>query len=1132
MRIPVVFQFSGQGSQYRHMGRELFETEPVFRAALKRLDALVAPEFGGSVLARLYDLSHLASEAFTDTAASHPAIVMVELALAETLIAHGVTPDVLLGVSLGEYTAAVLAGGLEPQDCLPRLVAMARSAAECEPGGMLAILAPPDLYESEPTLYRSLDLAARNYDSHFVLAGPLNALADAERLLAHREVPYQRLAVSHGFHSRLMDPSRQAFNALWSGVDLRPPRLPVISAALAGPLETVTAEHLWRAARQPIEFSATIAALESQSPHLYIDAGPSGTLHNFVRANPALAPQSHSLSLLTPFATDTRQFARVRAEVGRRATEASPRPAPGAPARSAPPAPHPLSAPPAPVIAPHPLPAPPATVIAPRPAATNGKPLKVYGFPGQGSQATGMGADLFGRFPELVSEADATLGYSIQELCLENRERRLQRTEFTQPALYVVEALTYLRRSQKDPRPPDYLVGHSLGEYVALFAAHVFDFATGLRLVQQRGTLMAKAAEGGMAAVLGCDPETVRSVLADAGLDSLDFANHNAPDQVVLAGPRPDLDRARAAFERQPAHVLTLPVSAPFHSRYMSSAAAEFRKLLDATEFRPPLIPVIANVDACPYRPERVRETLAAQITSPVRWVDAIRYLQAQGDFTFEELGPGQALTKMVRKIREAPRAPPGSPAANSAAPARPPALEPPAVALLPPRAAPVLTARVPAPEMLGAAAFRERYGLRLAYLAGGMYGGISSRALIAGIAKAGSMGFFGTGGLPLTTVEAELRDIQQALDPGQPFGANVLYQPGNPQRERALVELLLRQGVGTIEASGFLRVTPALVKYRLKGGRIIAKVSRADTARAFLQPAPDEIVRRLLDGGELAAHEAARAPTVSMADDLCVEAGGGWHTDAVSLATLLPSVLRLRDELAGPWPPVHVGAAGGIGTPEAAAAALILGAQFLLTGSINQCTVEAATSHQVKDMLQRLDVHDTGAAPWSEMFELGVRARVVKRGVFLPARAERLYQLWRMHESFSDIDAATRRQIEEAYLRRPFEDAWREALTDGELADADNGAPVDGKRQLALAFRSYLDRGFGLARAGTPDRKVDYLVYCGPAMGAFNQWVKGTELEPWQARHADVIAEHLLAHAAQVLHDRWASWPATQVGP
>ncbi len=386
-------------------------------------------------------------------------------------------------------------------------------------------------------------------------------------------------------------------------------------------------------------------------------------------------------------------------------------------------------------------------------------------------------------------------------------------------------------------------------------------------------------------------------------------------------------------------------------------------------------------------------------------------------------------------------------------------------------------------------------------------------------LAKAGGWGSSARGLTP-AEVEDGLGEIRNTLGPAGPFGANLLHRHAHPEQEQALVDQLLRLRVGTVEASGFLRITPALVKYRLKGGRIIAKVSRTDMAEAFLRPAPQDVVRALADSGEVTEAEAARAPSLAMADDLCVEADAGWCTAAAGPATLLPAVLRLRDELAGPWPRVHVGIAGGIGTPEAAAASFVLGAEFLVTGSVNQCTVEAGTSPEVKDMLQRVEIHDTEPAPWSEMFELGERARVVKRGVFLAARADRLYQLWRLYDSFGDVGAETRRQVEETYLRRPFEEAWREALDrhgPTPVADGD----VSEKRRMALAFRSYLDRGFDLARTGSPGRKVDYLVYCGPAMGAFNHWVRGTGLEPWQARNVDVVADRLLTETARLLRER-----------
>ncbi|MET9544857.1 ACP S-malonyltransferase [Streptomyces sp. NPDC006627] len=1080
MTPSTVFMFSGQGSQYQRMGQGLYRAEPVFRETLDRLDAVVETELGTSVLGRMYAPGHGPAEPFDALIYTHPAIVMVELGLAHTLARYGIRPDLLLGASLGEFTAAVLAGALDAEECLRLLVRQAAALRDAPRGGMLAVLDDEALHRDIPLLRERTEVAARNYPGHFVLSGAHDDLAEAEELLRARKVVCHRVPVPYAFHSRRMDAAEPLFRDVMATADLKPPRIPVVSCATAGEVDRITVDHLWRATRQPIEYAATLAALERLGPHRYLDLGPSGTLHNFTRAGLPADSRSRSFPLLTPLGDDTRSLAAVRAALPATASPATP-----------------------------------AT-----PVSKDGV-MKVYGFPGQGSQARGMGKDLFDEFPEETAVADAVLGYSVRELCLEDPRRELKLTRFTQPALYVVSALTWLRERREDPAPPDFLVGHSLGEYVALFAAGAFDFETGLRLVARRGELMSRAEDGRMAAVLGCDLATVERALTENGLTGLDIANHNAPTQFVLAGPTEQIALAKPVFEALKVHYVQLNVSAPFHSRYLRDVADEFARYLDGFTLRDPEIPVISNVHARPYGPGEVKQLLARQISSPVRWTDTVRYLMAEGDFEFRELGPGAVLRKLVTRIKaEAeplvtrPAATPTEepPAAATPAEETPaaatPAEEPRAEAAVAPRARPG------GPAALGADTFRERYGLRYAYLAGSMYGGVSGPDLLTRLAKAGGMGFFGTGGLTLDEVEAGLDAVRTDLGADGPYGANLLHQHADPGRESALVDLFLRKGVRTVEASGFLRITPALVKYRLGGGRVLAKVSSTDMAAAFLAPAPRRVVQELIDSGQVSARDAARFADVPLADDLCVETGSGWYDAVGSLTTLLPAVLRLRDAASGAGPKVHVGAAGGIGGPEAAAAAFLLGADFLLTGSINQCTPEANTSTAVKDLLQDLDVHDVALAPAAEMFELGVRAQVVKRGVFLPARAGKLHDLWRRHDALGDIDAATRRQIEEKFLRGPLPEA----------AAPGSGDP---KRQMADAFRSYLDRGFRLALRGEPGRTVDYLIYCGPAMGAFNSWVRGTVLESWQSRHVDAIAEQLMSETAALLRERAAMFAA-----
>lgn len=265
-----------------------------------------------------------------------------------------------------------------------------------------------------------------------------------------------------------------------------------------------------------------------------------------------------------------------------------------------------------------------------------------------------MGHDCFEAFPDLVREADDILGYSIVDLCLENPDEKLGQTQFTQPALFTVNALMYLQRLQAaSDIPPDLAAGHSLGEYNALFSAGVFDFATGLRLVQRRGEIMSRVEGGGMAAVIGLAPDEIDGVLKDAGFSDIDIANLNSPKQTVISGSKPDIEAAQAAFEAAGARMyVVLKVSGAFHSRYMAESAAEFADYLADIDFMPPQFPVIANYSAQPYDNAAVRDHLVKQIDNSVRWTDTIEYLLDQADPQIEEIGPGKVLSSLVRQIQ------------------------------------------------------------------------------------------------------------------------------------------------------------------------------------------------------------------------------------------------------------------------------------------------------------------------------------------------------------------------------------------------------------------------------------------------------------------------------------------------
>jgi len=766
-------------------------------------------------------------------------------------------------------------------------------------------------------------------------------------------------------------------------------------------------------------------------------------------------------------------------------------------------------------------------------------------FPGQGAQHKRMGEMLFDEFIDIVDLASSVLGYSIRRLCLEDPDNQLARTQYAQPAIYAVNALYYYQWIKTTDSQPDFVAGHSLGEYNALLAANVFDFETGLKLVQKRGELMGRAAGGAMAAIVGLSSEHVNNILEEHSFQNLTIANHNTPSQSVISGPKEDMIRAGQVFATQEVvQFIPLRVSGAFHSKYMSGFKEEFASFLSSFTYSHPRVPVIANATGRPYQFTEFNETLLSQITSPVRWVDSICYLLSTGETSFEELGPGRTLTGLIKAIRSSPsilqRNSEVAEASISSALGENSSTNP-----LDSRPingdlenglqekASALPAAITA-ESLGSAEFRREYNLKFAYTVGGMYRGISSVDLVVRMGRAGMLAFFGTAGLDADVITQSLTEIQRQLPNGEPYGINVVN--GHSQEE--IIDLLLRHDVRNLEASAFIQITPALVKWRLHGLRregsgnaisvnrkLMAKVSRPEVAEAFMSPAPKKLVMQLLQQGAVSPETAELSQHVPMADDVCIEADSGGHTDQGVASVLMPSLIRLRDEMMAKHRyarKIRMGAAGGIGTPEATAAAFILGADFVLTGSINQCTVEAGTSNIVKDMLQEINVQDTGYAPAGDMFEMGAKVQVLRRGVFFPSRANKLYALYQHYDSLDAIDEQTKRQIQDKYFHKSFEDVYEDVkafFPPQEIERAEKNPRV----KMALIFRWYFGYSSRIAMQGLEELKVDFQVHCGPSLGAFNQWVKGTQLQDWRSRHVDEIGVKIMSDAADYLQNHYA---------
>lgn len=437
----------------------------------------------------------------------------------------------------------------------------------------------------------------------------------------------------------------------------------------------------------------------------------------------------------------------------------------------------------------------------------------------------------------------------------------------------------------------------------------------------------------------------------------------------------------------------------------------------------------------------------------------------------------------------------------------------------------------------LGEPSFRADHQLRYAYVAGAMANGIASAELVEAVARAGMLGFFGAAGLDLPRIEAAIDRLQRAL-PAETFGFNLIHNPNEPDREAATVSLYLRKKIRLVEAAAYLRLNLQVVRYRVAGihrdaagkvvapNRIVAKVSRVEVASQFMSPPPEELLNELIRGGEITAEQARMASEIPVAQDVTAEADSAGHTDNRPLVTLLPTFLSLRHRLQQKHAfaqPLRVGAAGGLSTPGALAAAFAMGAAYVVTGSVNQACVESGSSDVVRRLLAQAEQADTAMAPAADMFEMGVKVQVLKRGTMFPMRAAKLYELYRAYPGLEMLPATERANLEKQFFRTSLETAWqntRDYFLKRDPRQVER-AERDAKHKMALVFRGYLGLSSRWANAGDPDRVMDYQVWCGPAMGAFNEWTKGSWLEKAENRRVAEVGLSLLHGAAVQLRSQ-----------
>jgi trans-AT polyketide synthase/acyltransferase/oxidoreductase domain-containing protein len=433
--------------------------------------------------------------------------------------------------------------------------------------------------------------------------------------------------------------------------------------------------------------------------------------------------------------------------------------------------------------------------------------------------------------------------------------------------------------------------------------------------------------------------------------------------------------------------------------------------------------------------------------------------------------------------------------------------------------------------SQFGDHSFCSSYGVDAAYYAGAMANAIASEEMVIALAESGLMGSFGSGGLSMERLQSAITTIQSAI-PNGPYMFNLLHNPFEPEVEDQTVDLYLKHNITTVEAAAFIQLTPAIVRYRAVGlstdttgkiriqNRIIAKISRKEIALLFLHPAPENILENLISDGHITQEQAHLAKQVPLADDITIEADSGGHTDNQPLVSLLPSIIALRNQVQNELnfsQPVRIGAAGGISTPESALAAYMMGAAYIVTGSINQACVESGASDHTRKLLASAAMADVTMTPSADMFELGARVQVLKKGSFFPMRAQKLFDLYHAYDKIEDIPETIRIELETKVFKRTMDDIWQETTdffskrNPEQISKADHNP----KKKMALIFRWYLGLSSRWSRDGVEDRKMDYQIWCGPSMGAFNEWAQGTYLEEYSSRHVSDVAWQILAGCA-----------------
>lgn len=422
----------------------------------------------------------------------------------------------------------------------------------------------------------------------------------------------------------------------------------------------------------------------------------------------------------------------------------------------------------------------------------------------------------------------------------------------------------------------------------------------------------------------------------------------------------------------------------------------------------------------------------------------------------------------------------------------------------------------------LGGGRFLDEFNVDWPIMSGAMAHAISSKELVVNMAKNNLLASYGMLTDTLEKIEQEIQYINHHVSDA-PYACCLLHRVGDPEREEKLVYLFLKLNVKIIEASAFMTITPALVLYRARGlsqkdntiiksTKIIAKLSRPEIAEKFLMPPPFFLLEKLYVEKKISEEQFVLAQKVPLCDAITVEADSAGHTDKRPAQVLVPVIINLRNTLCQKY---HfdffplVGQAGGIGTPVAVLSAFTLGVDYVVTGSINQATVEAGTSDTVKNMLAKASCVDMVLAPAADMFEHGVDVQILKKSTLYAEKAKFLRDTYNKYDHLKEIPETIIKKIETWIFKASIDQVWTDTCQyykNQHLEYHITRAYEQPKYQLALIFKWFLGQTSRWAVSGLEERQQDFQIWCGPAMGGFNDWVRGSTLEDWRNRSVSHI--------------------------